>query len=356
MKTIHQFVAGFSHGDAISNEARFMTDLFKRWGYATTVISETRRILPQLRHEAEDISKAQELVKADDVAILHLSIGSLVNDVFQTLPCRKVILYHNITPPEFFRGIQEQIAGHLARGREQLEHLAGCADVVLADSAYNAEELRALGYGRVEVLPLILDFSKLRDRPDRKTIKTFDDGMVNILFVGRCVPNKRIEDLLHAFYYFQEYVEPRSRFIHVGSFAGTEQYHALLLTRMRELQLRNIHLVGAVRQDELNAFYQLSHMFLCMSEHEGFCIPVMEAMVHDLPVLSFAAGAVPDTMGGAGILVSRKEYDYVAEMMGCLVHDSTFRSSVIEGQRERVAAYERRDLEAELKKHLNPLM
>ncbi|MBN1268757.1 MAG: glycosyltransferase [Kiritimatiellae bacterium] len=356
MTAIHQLLAGFSRGDAISNEALVLRKVFRSWGFASEIYSEPRRILPELRKEALDVEACRAACRPDDVALLHLSIGSVVNEVFPALPCRKAILYHNITPPEFVQGLQPQLAAHLARGREQLTRLAGTAEVVMADSAFNAQELRGLGYGEVRVLPLVLDLDALRGKSDRALLRRFDDGLVNVLFVGRCVPNKRIEDLLSAFHYFQKFVEPRSRFIHAGSYAGTEQYHALLLTQARELELENVELLGSIRQAELNAAYASADLFLCMSEHEGFCIPLIESMVHDVPVMAYAAGAVPETLDGAGILFREKRFDLVAEMMGRLGADAALRSGVVGGQRARLARYEQRDLGRELREHLAALM
>jgi L-malate glycosyltransferase len=356
MRNIHQFVAGYSHHDAISNETRVLRGLFESWGAESRVYSEPRRILPELRGEARDAALAAAEVGPEDIAFLHLSIGSDVNDLFPLLPCRKVILYHNITPPDYFHGLQEQIAANLARGREQMKRLAGVADVVMADSDYNAAELRDLGYGEVAVLPLVLDLKSLRGKPHRRILRQLDDGLVNILFVGRCVPNKRIEDCLNAFYFFQKTVCSNARFIHVGSYAGTEQYHALLLTRLRDLGLEHVDLVGSVRQNELNAYYDAADVFLCMSEHEGFCIPVMEAMVHRVPVLAYAAAAVPETMAGAGVLVREKSFDRIAEMMGRLAEPGPLRDAVIAAQDRRIAAYERRDLATELKALLSSLL
>ena len=118
MRALHQFVAGFSNGDAISNEALVLRGIFRSWGYASDIFCETRRILPELRREAFDVSTYTANAKPDDVILLHLSVGSDDNDVFAGLPCRKAILYHNVTPAEYFRGIHENIAALLARGRD----------------------------------------------------------------------------------------------------------------------------------------------------------------------------------------------------------------------------------------------
>ncbi len=356
MKALHQFVAGFSRGDAISNEAIVMRDIFRSWGAESDIFSEQRRILPELRSEARDIQQAEECIGPEDVVLLHLSIGSLVNDVFARLKCRKAILYHNITPPDYFRGVQEEIARNLARGREQARRLAQVAEVNLADSAYNAEEFMGMGCSAVEVLPLVLDLGKLRNGLDKRMLGEYQDGKTNILFVGRCAPNKRIEDILHAFHYYQRYVNPESRLILAGSYAGLESYYAYQLTVQRDLGLRDVIFTGSIPQEALNACYRASDVFLCMSEHEGFCIPVIESMVLDVPVLAYAAAAVPGTMDGAGVLFATKCYDLVAEMMGRLAVPGAFRSAVLNGQRARITRYESRDLGAELRNRLAPLL
>ena len=356
MKAIHQLVAGYSNADAISNEARVMRDIFREWGYASEIFCEANHILPELRKESRPLTDATSALGPDDIALLHLSIGSPANDTFLQLNCRKALLYHNVTPPEFFRGINEQIANSLSRGQADVKKLAASAEINLADSGFNARELGSLGYKDVAVLPLVLDLDRLRTGVNRRVLHRYQDGLTNVLFVGRCAPNKRLEDCLSAFHYFQKYVEPASRFIHAGSFAGTEQYQALLTTVGRDLQLKNIDVLSSIPQDELNACYQSAHVFLCMSEHEGFCIPVIEAMVNNLPVLAYDCAAVPETLNGAGVLFKEKRYDLIAEMMGSLARPGRLRDDVIAAQQQRIARYEGRDLNQELKIHLEPLL
>lgn len=356
MKAIHQFVAGFSSGDAISNEAGLLRDLFRSWGFASDIFCETRYVLPELRKDVRDLADTAEAFKPDDIALLHLSMGTRTNETFCALNCRKALLYHNITPATFFKGLQEQTARHLEKGRQQIAAMTGAAEVVMADSAFNARELEAMGYADVKVLPLLLDLDRLVHKPNRGILRKYGDDTVNIVFVGRCVPNKRIEDLLSAFYFFHHYVEPNSRFIHVGSIVGTERYHALLLTYLRNLQLDTVEMPGSVPQDELNAYFQTADLFLSMSEHEGFCIPLLEAMAHEAPVMAYDAGAVSETLDGAGILFREKQFEVIAETMGRLVSDAPLREAVLRGQRERLQRYRNRDLSAELRDHLAPLL
>lgn len=356
MRAIHQFVAGFARGDAISNEALELRALFRSWGFRSDIFSEAKRILPDLRREAFDAESARDSLGPGDAVLLHLSIGSPVNLLFESLPCRKVIRYHNITPPAYFELWRPETARSLARGLEQVRALAGKADVNTAVSRFNAVELEALGYRDVRVVPLLLDLARLKQAPDRRVLRSLDDGKANVLFVGRCAPNKKIEDLLAAFACFQRAVEPHSRLIHVGSWAGCERYHGLLLSMARQWGLRDVIFAGSVPQAELNAYFEAARLFLCMSEHEGFCIPVLEAMLHDVPVMALAAAAVPETMDGAGVLFRDRDLPLVAEMMGRLARTGPLRAAVIEGQRARIGRYAGRRIGDELRAALAPVL
>ena len=356
MQAIHQLVAGYVHGDAISNEARALRALFRSWGHPSDIYCEARRIPSELRGDAKDLAGGMGDFAPEDIAILHLSIGSDVNDLFRRLKCRKAIIYHNITPPGYFRIFQEQTASALRRGLEQVRALKDEADVVMAVSKFNAGELRAMGYRDVHVLPLVIDFSRLRGTPDRAMLRKWRDGLFNVLFVGRCAPNKRLEDLVTAFWHFQNHVRSDSRLLLVGSHAGMEPYHALVVSQAKELRLRHVETPGAVLQSQLVAAYEAADVFLCLSEHEGFCIPLLEAMVHHVPVVAFDAGAVAETMDGAGVLVREKNYPLIAETLGRIAADEPLRKAIVAGQDARLARYEALDLEGDLRRFLAPLL
>ncbi len=356
MSAIHQLCAGFSKGDAISHEALTLRGVFRSWGFGADIFSEPRWIFPALRHEARDVALLNEACRPDDVALLHLSIGSPVNLVFRDLACRKVILYHNVTPPESFAWVQPGTARQLSLGREQMRALAGSAELNLADSRFNAVELEAAGYRDVRVFPLLLDAARLAEPADPEVVRQFRDGKTNVLFVGRCAPNKKYEDLLAAFAHFQKFEVPDSRLILVGSWAGTERYYRLLQPVVRNLGLRDVVFLGTVPQGTLQASYAAADLFLCLSEHEGFCIPLLEAMAHDVPVLAYAAAAVPETMEDAGVLVTRKDYPELAGLMKRLCQDRALRGAVRAGQRERVRRYLARDLAGDLRRAMAPLL
>ena len=354
--SIHQLLAGFSIGDAISNEALVLQRVFKSWDFASDVYADRAHTHPDLREKASPPEKLSAEVEASDIVVLHLSMGSAVNELFRNLKCHKVIIYHNITPAHFFDGIENKTARLLREGRAEIEALAGVADVNLAVSQFNADELSQMGYTNVQVLPLLLDLNALRTSPGPALLDHLSDGLVNVLFVGRCAPNKCIEDALSAFHYFQKYVEPNSRFIHIGSYQGMALYHALLLSQIRDLGLHNVEVLGSVKQEDLNAAYKAADLFLCMSEHEGFCIPVLEAMVHDTPVLAYNAGAIAETLAGSGVLFHEKNPGAIAEMMGRVTQDQALKKSIIARQRERLMAFEDLDLEGSLRRFLTPLI
>ncbi len=356
VRAIHQLLAGYSNGDAISNEARSLRSLFRSWGLASEIYCEPARILPELRRDARDLSRACEEIGKNDLSMLHLSIGADVNEVFPRLKGPKVIRYHNVTPAGYFRALNDHIANQLELGRRQVAALAGVADLNLAVSAYNARELEALGYRDVRVHPLVLELRRLEAAPNREILAKYADGRLNILFVGRCAPNKRIEDLLHAFYYVQKFVAPGSRLVHVGSFAGTEPYHALLKTLQRDLRLEHVDMVGSVPEDHLRAYYQASDVFLCMSEHEGFGIPLLEAMQAGLPVMAYDSAAVSETLDGAGLLFQEKIFDELAEWIVRVARPGPLREAVLAGQRERLRRYAEMDVAAALKNHLAPFL
>ncbi|MFC1498776.1 glycosyltransferase family 4 protein [Verrucomicrobiota bacterium] len=354
MQSIHQFVAGFSKGDAITNEALVIREIFRSWGYRSDIFSETKRILPELRKHARDISEYVPESESD-IVLLHLSIGSPINDIFAKLSCQKALLYHNITPAHYFDAFEKRTACLLAKGRTQANKLANAASVNMACSKYNATELTEMGFKDAKVLPLLLDTANFSVPPDRKTIKRFDNTKTNILFVGRCAPNKKLEDILRAFKYFQT-IEPESRFIHAGSFVGTERYYYMLLALAKEFGINNVHFMDSVSLPQLNAVYKCADIFLCMSEHEGFCIPVIESMYHNVPVMAYAAAAVPETMDGAGILFHEKKFDMIAEMMGRLIKDTAFKNAVLKKQQERINRFKQLDLETKLRQYLSPLL
>jgi glycosyltransferase involved in cell wall biosynthesis len=344
MPAIHQLVAGFTQGDAITNEARLLRDRFVGWGFSSKIFAERASIHPDLRGEALDAETAPDAVASTDTVLLHLSIGSPVNDLFARLRCRKALLYHNITPHAYFSVLRPRTAERLRQGRRQLAGLVGTAEVNMAVSRFNAGEMEAVGYRDVHIVPLSVNLAALDQAPDGTMMERLHDGRTNVLFVGRCAPNKRIDDLVRAFCCFREAVDPHARLVLAGSAEGQNTYLRIVRAVARDLGVSdNVYTTGGITNQELAACYRSADLFLCMSEHEGFCAPLIESMHFNVPILAFAAGAVPETLDGAGVLFHRKDFPAVAEMMGLLTRDQALREAVQRGQQERLVRFRGRD-------------
>ena len=349
--TLHQIVAGFRLGDAISNEAVLIRDICAAHGVPCDIYCLPATTHPDDSSLVKDAEALPRDVRSDDVALLHLSIGSEVNRIFAGLPCRKVILYHNVTPPRFFERLNASTAQVLANGLKEVAALKDVADDVWAVSAFNAGELRAMGYRSVRVFPLLLDVSGPAGGPvDPGMTRMLGDPLVtNLLFVGRLAPNKRHDRLLEIFFAYHRTVDSSSRLVIVGGSGGAETYKALLMGAAYALAVKNVVFTEFVDDSKLRACYATASAFVCTSEHEGFCAPILEAMAWRIPVFAAAACAIPETMDGAGVLFAPDAPPEVAaEAIGRVLRDRDLREAVLRRQDERVARFRARDAWAEL--------
>jgi glycosyltransferase involved in cell wall biosynthesis len=186
--------------------------------------------------------------------------------------------------------------------------------------------------------------------------RLYDDGRVNVLFVGRIIPNKRIEDLIGVFALYQRHVEPRSRLLLVGDYRGHERYYDRLQERVRRLGADEVVFTGHVDDDDLRAYYSAGDLFLCLSEHEGYCVPLLEAMAFGLPVIAYDAGAVAETLRGGGILLREKRPEVVAELIGRVHEDPALRAAVLGTQERALGAVRAIDFSALLQERLAPVL
>lgn len=345
--TVHQIVAGFHVGDAISNETLLIAGLLSAHGVANDIYCPRNNIDKMQPTPVKALDGLENAVKPDDIALLHLSIGSAANLLFPKLRCRRIILYHNITPAFFLERLNPSTAQILANGRNEVALLKDAADAVYADSAFNASELAELGYKNPKVLPLVIDDRFGSETPDPGMMEILKNGHPEkILFVGRIAPNKRQDRLVTVFAHYRNTVNPNARLLLIGDVgAGMEAYHMLVLGIAHSLEVRDaIFSPGFVTAAELAACYASADAFVCCSDHEGFCAPLLEAMAWHVPVFAIAAGAVPETLDGAGVLVDRETPpEEFAEIIGKVLHDPALRASVIRHQDERLARFRARN-------------
>src|SRR6187397_1001975 len=316
---VHQVLATLGYGDAIGHEVMGIQRVLRDAGYESEIFVETAD--RRLEHLTLDYRDMVGRIGAEDVLIHHFSIGSRASRTAYALPGRMALVYHNITPPEYFLGVHKDLVKLCFRGRRELTAYISRCELALGDSEYNRQELESLGFARTGVLPVVPDFTHLDLEPNTMTSDPFDDGWTNIMFVGRVIPNKKFEDLIRAFHVYRTRHNPRSRLLLVGSYGGFEKYLTMLHGLVARLGTPDVHFLGHVSNEELTALYDVADLFLCASEHEGFCVPIVEAFYKRVPVIALAATAVPATMDGGGVLYDRPDARHVATLIHGVVSD-----------------------------------
>lgn len=347
MALINQWVAAAHRGDAVGDNARRLREMLRRQGHESELYALT--IDADLQGDVRPFTDAA--ARRGDITILHFALASPMSAALAELPGRRVLHYHNVTPAHFFVPYDAGIARLAALGRTELAALAGHVDLALGASEYNRRELEALGFPRTGVLPVAVDLDRIARAPRRPALEAIlDDGLINYLFVGRIAPNKRIEDHIRLAEHVKRYVDAWYRFIFVGRYDAVPHYYAMVRALMAQYGMRSDRIIftGAVPDEDLAAYYRSAAVYISLSEHEGFCVPLLEAMAADVPVLAYAAAAVPDTLGGAGVQFAPKNFEYAAELLGALTFDDDLRRKVVARQRARLAEFS----DARVEQHL----
>lgn len=365
MARIDQWVPALHRGDAIGDSARLMRDVFRSWGHGADVWAPD--VDDDLLGEGRRYSDFAAVgAGPGDVVILHYALPSPLTDDLRRFPGRRVLLHHNITPPEFFVPWDAEMARICALGREQVARLRGEVHLALADSEFSRRELEALGFAPTGVLPILLDFARYRETPSPVLLRRLDDERTNILFVGRLVPNKRQEDLIRLASFWKRFVSPAVRLVLVGRFPRRTTGDGLPLrahyfdalqafAREEGLALDEVLFTGHVDHADLLACYAAADVFVSMSEHEGFGVPLVEAMLMGVPVLARRAAAVEFTLGEGGVLFEGHDLAEVAEAARLLATGSDLRARVLAAQERRLAAFAPAAVEAELRRFLGAL-
>ena len=332
---INQWIPAAHRGDAIGDSARKTRDLLRAMGHESRIYALT--IDEDMRNEALPFSL--DASRSGDVTIFHYALPSPMTGAFAALPRGRVLQYHNVTPARFFGDFDPAVFRITAEARQDLARLAEATDLALGVSEFNRRELEAFGFTRTAVLPIALDLDRITQAPPHPVLeKILGDGLTNFLFVGRMVPNKRIEDILKLAEIYKRSIDAFYRFVFVGRTDGIPRYYAAvraLATRFKMLPERFLF-VGAVTDWELAAYYRTASVYLSLSEHEGFAVPLLEAMAARVPVFAYDSSAVAETLGGAGVCWSPKDLEYAAELLGQLAFDGGLRAKVIAGQTARL--------------------
>ncbi|HZQ78258.1 MAG TPA: glycosyltransferase [Acidimicrobiia bacterium] len=350
---IHQLLVSASPGDAVTNAAYGFQKLLRRIGPSEIF---AHYIHPRLQGEVHSLSAFERCSHPGDMAIYHASIGEpAVARLLLDWPGRLVLVYHNITPAEYFGALDPAFAQLLTNGRIELALLRDRVEMALAVSRFNAVELEAMGYRNVRVCPLPVDLDDLAGvDPDPATAGELAarDGPL-VLFVGQMLPHKRPDLLVSAFHVLSTHLLPEANLALVGAGRRT-RYPEAVQEQARELGLlQRCRMPGWVESPVLAAYYRAADVFATMSEHEGVCVPLLEAMRFDVPVVARRFGAVPETMGPGGIVLPPDDDPVlVAEALAEVLTDGPLRSSLVARGRARVADFRLESAEALFLSHL----
>lgn len=331
MSRIVQMLDSYSYGDGIGNHVSALHNALQNRNVESEIYA--RYVDVRLRHIGREINEYQP--RTDDIILHHLGAGSELNHKVAKYNCRVILNYHNITPPRFFEGYDENAVAVNTAGYQEVEMLADKVECAISDSMYNSSELKNMGYNcPLYSIPIVMNFDDYKTPVDEEVLAKYngDDGITNIVFIGRIAPNKKHEDIILDFYYYTKYFNPNSRLILVGNYRGFEKYYLKLRKYVKELGLDNVIFTGHIKFSAILAYYQVADLLLCESEHEGFCIPLVEAMYFKKPIVAYNSSAVGETLGTGGILLEKKDPQLVAAVMDQVIRDDALRKKILEQQ------------------------
>lgn len=347
---IDQILPSIGDFDAISTDAKIIRSLLREKGYDSDIYTNLGVVKGDVYSYKEYLSRSSDC----DIAIYHFSIGSDVPNLLSKSSAYKVIRYHNITPSKYFDPIHSWEPFYRCReGRCQIPLIRDLCNYYWATSEYNANELKMYGYDIGSVLPVLRNYEGLTKEPacNLKESRLKESERKNILFVGRVVPHKSQHDLLYYVSQYKKYIDRNIRLICVGS--GDSYYVKTMLKPLANelgLSLRenpksiqdfdnDVLFVGGVDDQKLASFYRSADVFMCMSEHEGFCVPLVEAMFFKLPILAHSAAAIPGTAGYGAKFFDKNNPCQVLELMNQCLNSSSYRGEMIASSEKRAAEF-----------------
>jgi glycosyltransferase involved in cell wall biosynthesis len=337
---IHQFVPSFAPRDAIGTHTRAVRRLLHDLGIESDIyVRESREAA---KGEVRDYLHYEGARPGQRTWLLYqLSTGSKMVNWLLARPEPKLVDYHNITPPQYFFPWEAHIGVELDHGRQQIPVLSQSTDLAFCDSEYNESELVEYGYPKTVVAPIFVDYDSFDAGCDRRLLDSLASSKrgADWLFVGRISPNKCQHDVVKAFAAYRRVFDPHARLTLVGG-SSSHAYKMAIAQYADALGLGGaVTLAGSVPADALAAHYRNADVFVCLSEHEGFCVPLLEAMHHRVPIVAFDAAAVPETLAGGGLLLADKSPVTVAAAVDRVVHDASLREVLVEAGQQRLAEF-----------------
>jgi glycosyltransferase involved in cell wall biosynthesis len=344
---VHQILPAASPYDAITGQALAWQELLRRWGFTSEIVAEHVHV--DLLGSVHRLDRGTRRLLDNGSVVLRYALWSATVEAALSVRGPVALCYHNITPGKLLREFNPAVADLCDRGRAALSMFKGRMDTVIADSSFNAAELRHAGVGHATVVPLLLDLPHTvpRRRASRQPV---------VLTVGRLAPNKRLEDVIKSFTLYQRNRASAASLVIVGPEVGFERYRRALDALVARLGARNVQFTGAISGDARDAWYARADAYISMSVHEGFCAPVIEALAHGVPVVARGAGAVPETLGDAGIVLDGADLPLFAEGLHELASSRSTRSALYDAADRRLAELSPELLVPRIRAALGPLL
>jgi glycosyltransferase involved in cell wall biosynthesis len=333
---VDQVIPSLASRDAIGVHTLHVRDGLRAVGIESDVFYGN--FTPDVEHEGRRVTELGR-VGRDRWLLYQASIGSPVFDIVSARPEPKLVNYHNITPAALLRDWEPDVAYEAALGRSQLGRLAPQSRFAVADSAFNESELHALGYNSTAVVPLLIDMHSKSDEPDpalaARMAQRRRHGGADLVYVGKISPHKAPHDLVKMLEVLRRLYDPAARLHLVGSPLG-ETYEPALRAFIAEVGLADaVLLPGSVSGAELEAYFRAADVFVTASDHEGFCVPLAEAMGHGVPIVAYGVTAVPETVGGAGLVLRDKSALPFAAAVARVLSDDRLRETLAAAGRRR---------------------
>lgn len=342
-EAIHQFIPTLAPRDAIGAHTLQVRALLRDMGFGSEIFAgEARSEMAREAHPYRRFGHGRHGLRHQGRSwmLYQSSIGSPVGDFVAGRPEPKLVNFHNVTPSAYLEAWDPEVAQATALGHQQLVQLAPDVVLAIAVSRFNARELNEAGFRSTAVAPLLIDLGSWRGDADPATLDRLTAarraGGADLLFVGRIAPHKAQHDLIKALAAYRQAYDPKAR-LHLVGGVSSPAYQRALDRFVADLGLTEaVDMAGSVSDGELAAYYRSADVFVCCSDHEGFCVPLLEAMYHQLPIVAFGAAAVPETVGAAGVVLPAKGPALVAAALHRVLDEAALHASLLEAGRARL--------------------
>ena len=291
----------------------------------------------------------------EDIVIYHMTTGTSFNRWVWNYPRKIVLFYHNITPARYFFGNAWGSWLKCLRGRHDLKTIAKNTFFAWGASEYSRQELENAGIKRTAVLPIVVEPETYTTRGEDESVLRYKDGRLNLLVVGRGVPHKKQDEVIEATAWYRDHISPNIRLVLIGNIKPSYEKKLRVLVKKRGME-ENVLFAGQVTDEALCTWYRIADGLLCLSEHEGFCVPLIEAMIFGLPIFAKSAAAVPETLGGAGVLLSDTSPQGVAEAVRRTMADELALARLKKGRAERLAAFSPENVKSRLEADMKEIV